>query len=91
MTQNRALTIKSWIKTMGFELTKSHLLEHKRKKVKYYTLGNFGIYEEITPSKSTTGKKLKFISWTPSGDHFEVNSVRDLSEAYQNYVSLDLN
>lgn len=99
MTRNRALSIKNWIKTMGFELTKSHHLDHRTKKIKYYTLGNFGVYEEITPTGASahkkTGtsaqKKQKFISWTPWGDHFEVNSVRDLSQAYQNFVTYNPN
>ncbi len=91
MTRNRALTIKNWIKTMGFELTKSHHLDHRTKKIKYYTLGNFGVYEEITPTRTSAHKKQKFISWTPWGDHFEVNSVRDLSQAYQNFVTYNPN
>ncbi|KAA8486682.1 hypothetical protein BDE36_0919 [Arcticibacter tournemirensis] len=91
MTRNRALTIKNWIKTMGFELTKSHHLDHRTKKIKYYTLGNFGVYEEITPTRTSTHKKQKFISWTPWGDHFEVNSVRDLSQAYQNFLTYNPN
>lgn len=91
MTQNRALSIKNWIKTMGFELTKSHQLEHRTRKIKYYTLGNFGIYEEITPSRAANGKKQKFISWTPWGDDFEVRSVSDLSQAYQNFVNYNPN
>ena len=91
MTRNRAMSIKSWIKNMGFELTKSHLLEHRKRKIRYYTLGNFGVYEEITPAKTSTGKKMKFISWTPWGDNFEVNSVKDLSQAYQKFVSYEFN
>ncbi len=91
MTRNRALTIKNWIKTMGFQLAKSHMLDHRTKKIKYYALGNFGVYEETTPAKTTTGKKLKFISWTPWGDDFEVNSVTDLSKAYQNFIMYNPN
>lgn len=75
---------------MGFQLTKSHLLDHRTKKIKYYTLGNFGVYEEITP-KNATEKKQKFISWTPWGDNFEVNSVKDLSRAYQEFTDYNPN
>ncbi|MBC7913206.1 MAG: hypothetical protein H7Y07_03695 [Pyrinomonadaceae bacterium] len=94
MTRNKALSIKSWIKDMGFKLTKSHLLEHRTRKIKYYTLGNFGIYEEITPGgklASVLGKNQKFISWTPWGDDFEVNSVKDLSRAYQEFINYNPN
>jgi len=71
---------------MGFELTKSHLLNHRTKKLKYYTLGNFGIYEEITPTKTTSEKKQKFISWTPWGDLIEVHSVKELCKAYEEFM-----
>lgn len=91
MTRNRALSIKNWIKTMGFELAKSHHLDHRKKKIKYYTLGNFGVYEEITPARNPTGKRQKFISWTPWGDDFEVNSVSELSQAYHNFVNYNPN
>lgn len=89
MTQTKAILIKNWIKEMGFKLTKRHQLEHRTKKINYYTLGNFGIYEEQTPLKrsaSASEKKLKFISWTPWGDDFEINSVKELSEAYENFI-----
>ncbi|WP_207427070.1 hypothetical protein [Pedobacter sp. SYSU D00535] len=85
MTRNRASSIKNWIKNMGFQLTKSHLLDHRRKKIKYYTLENFGVYEEITPAKSASEKKQKFLSWTPWGDCFEVTSVKDLMRAYEEF------
>lgn len=85
MTQNRALSIKNWIKSRGFKLTRSHLLNHRTKTIKYYTLGNFGVYEEITPSKSAAQKKRKFISWTPWGENFEVTSVSDLSKAFEEF------
>jgi len=91
MKRNRASSIKSWIKTMGFELTKSHLLDHRTKKVKYYTLGNFGVYEEITPAKRVAEKKQKFISWTPWGDSIEVHSVKELSKAYEEFIDFDAN
>ena len=94
MTQNKALSIKSWIKEMGFKLTKSHLLDHRKKQIKYYTLGNFGVYEEITPVKKSepaSNKKRKFISWTPWGDDFEVNSVKDLRKAYEEFMNYNPN
>lgn len=94
MTQNKAIPIKNWIKNMGFKLTRSHLLEHKTRKIKYYTLGSFGIYEETSPvknSETSSHKKLKFISWTPWGDDFEVNSVKDLSRAYQDFINYNPN
>jgi len=92
MTQNKALSIKNWIKEMGFKLTKSHLLEKRSRRIKYYTLGNFGIYEEITPKKSdVASKKQRFISWTPWGDNFEVNSVKELSKAYQEFITYNPN
>ncbi|WP_207534948.1 hypothetical protein [Desertivirga arenae] len=87
MKRNRALSIKNWIKTMGFELTKSHLLNHRTKKLKYYTLGNFGVYEEITPARVPSEKKQKFISWTPWGDSIEVHSVKELSTAYEEFIN----
>lgn len=75
---------------MGFELTKSHLLQHRTKKVKYYTLGNFGVYEEITPTKKQPAeKKQKFISWTPWGDSIEVHSVKELSKAYEEFIDFN--
>ncbi|MEJ6980661.1 hypothetical protein WG906_09390 [Pedobacter sp. P351] len=94
MTRNNALSIKSWIKGMGFKLTKSHLLERRTKKIKYYTLGNFGVYEEITPIKKSeplSDKKLKFTSWTPWGDDVEINSVKDLSKAYEEFMNFHPN
>jgi len=91
MTRNRASSIKNWIKSMGFQLTKSHLLDHRTKKIKYYTLDNFGVYEEITPARTTDEKKQKFISWTPWGDYFEVNSVEELSKAYEEFLNYNPN
>ena len=93
MTRNKALSIKNWIRGMGFKLTKSHLLEHRTRKIKYYTLGNFGVYEEITPlgKPAASAKKQKFISWTPWGDDIEVNSVKDLSKAYQDFITYNPN
>ncbi|WP_256009281.1 hypothetical protein [Desertivirga xinjiangensis] len=89
MTRNRALSIRNWIKNMGFQLTKSHLLDRRTRKIKYYTLGNFGIYEEISPKNAE--KKEKFISWTPWGDNIEVNSVNDLSKAYEEFLNYNPN
>ncbi len=88
MTSTKALSIKNWIRSMGFKLSKSHVLDHRLRKVKYYTLGNFGLYEDIQISKSDTKKiaHQKFISWTPWGIDFEVTSVRDLSEAYADFL-----
>lgn len=93
MTQNKALSIKNWIKEMGFKLTKSHLLEHRTRKIKYYTLGNFGVYEEIRPARKAelATKKLKFISWTPWGDDLEITSVKDLSKAYDDFIRYNPN
>jgi len=90
MTRNNALSIKGWLKDMGFKLTKSHFLEHRTRKINYYTLGNFGIYEETKPAKKAEAlseKKRRFISWTPWGDNFEVNSVKDLSKAYEEFMN----
>ncbi len=87
----KEISIKQWIKTMGFKLIKSHLVNNKETKINYYSLGNFGIYEKISkasPSgKSFHEKQRKFISWTPWGIDFEVNSVKDLSKAYQDSLN----
>lgn len=93
MTSNKALSIKNWIKNMGFKLSKSHVLDSHSKKIKYYTLGSFGIYEQIEIPKSDSKKiaQQKFISWTPWGIDFEINSVRDLSNAYADFFSYNPN
>lgn len=87
MPRQKTSTIKNWIKSMGFELIKSQQINRKALKVNYYSLGNFGIYEEISnlakSGKMLTKKRRKYISWTPWGIDFEVNSVKDLSKAYQ--------
>lgn len=87
MPTRKIAAIKKWIETMGFKLVKSHLNNSKYSRINYYSLGNFGIYEEILkPSKKPDSKsegKMKFISWNPWGEDFEVNSVKDLSDAYQ--------
>ncbi len=96
MTSIKASSIRDWIKRMGFTLAKSHVLNGQSKKIKYYTLDNFGIYEE-TPIRKTDGKasvsakNKKFVSWTPWGDMFEVNSVRDISRAYAEFANYNPN
>jgi hypothetical protein len=91
MNSNTATSIRSWIKMMGFKLSKSHKLTRSAKKIKYYTLDNFGIYEEVPISK-TDGKPIdeprnkRYFSWTPWGDTFEVTSVRDISKAYADFM-----
>lgn len=91
MANNKIAAIKSWIKGMGFELIRSHVINGKSTRINYYSLGSFGIYEEISKSikggKRIAGDKLRFISWTPWGVDFEVNSVNDLSKAYQDSIS----
>ncbi len=87
MTQNKATPIKNWIRQMGLELTKSHLVDQRTRKVKYYTLGNFGVYEESKASAMKERKRVRFISWTAKGDLLEINSVRDLSSAYQDFIN----
>ena len=90
MAPKTALSIKNWLKSMGFKLEQSHTLPNHSKKIKYYILDNFGIYEEI-PLRKTDGKasssekNKKFISWTPWGENVEINSVRDLSRAYADF------
>ena len=89
MPLKRILAIKDWIKSMGFKLVKSHLVNRRNTRINYYSLGNFGIYEEISmPIKIHSEKKLKFISWNPWGDDFEVNSVKDLSQAYEDTLTI---
>ncbi|MGB4397849.1 MAG: hypothetical protein WBJ10_00670 [Daejeonella sp.] len=91
MVRNKISAIRSWMKKMGFELIKSHLVNNKATKINYYSLGNFGIYEEISKGieggEKNASEKLRFISWTPWGIEFEVNSVNDLSEAYQDSIN----
>ena len=91
MVKSKIAAIKDWIKTMGFELIKSHDLSGKEVKINYYSLGNFGIYEEISNKKlagRTKVEKMRFISWNPWGIDFEVTSLKDLVEAYQDSKSL---
>ncbi len=91
MAHEKIVIIKRWIKTMGFKLVKSHVINNKETKINYYSLGNFGVYEEISKThradKSLHEKQCKFISWTPWGIDFEVNSVKDLSKAYQDSLT----
>lgn len=89
MPRETATAIKNWIKKMGFKLIKSHNLNHRTTKINYYSLNNFGVYEEICKSETSgkvDSKDRKFISWTPWGIDFEVNSVRDLSRAYEEFI-----
>lgn len=86
MVKSKIAAIKDWIKIMGFELIKSHDLSGEEVKINYYSLGNFGIYEEIS-NKKLVGRnkeaKLRFISWNPWGIDFEVTSLKELISAYQ--------
>ena len=96
MTPNKAQSIKAWIKRMGFKLTKKHVSNSQSKKINYYTLDNFGIYEEISSSpkkvnSDTPVQKQRFISWNPWGVDFEINSVRDLSKAYAEFINYNPN
>jgi len=89
MTQQTARSIKSWIKSMGFKLTKSHIRDKRSRRINYYTLDNFGVFEEISADKKSpdeTKKRQKFISWNPWGIDLEINSVRDLSKAYADFL-----
>ncbi len=91
MARSKIAAIKSWMKSMGFKLVKSHLVNGRTTKINYYSLGSFGIYEEISKGikdgKKIAEDKFRFISWTPWGVDFEVNSVNDLSQAYQDSVT----
>ncbi len=91
MARSKITAIKSWMKNMGFELIKSHFVNDRATKINYYSLGSFGIYEEISKGYKSGNKivkdKLRFISWTPWGVDFEVNSVNDLSKAYQDSIN----
>ena len=78
--------IKTWIKTMGFELIKSYCLNNEAVKINYYFLGNFGIYEEIS-TKGKNADKLRFISWNPWGIDFEVRSLKQLCDAYEDSIN----
>lgn len=89
MVRSKIVAIKNWIKTMGFELIKSHDLNGKAVKINHYSLGNFGIYEEISKNVkegNNSDDNLRFISWNPWGVDFEVRSVKQLNEAYQDSI-----
>ena len=91
MTPAKEKSIRSWIKKMGFELSKSHSMPRRARKINYYTLDNFGVYEEIETLPNgevpePENKPHKFISWTPWGEDIEVNSVKDLSKAYDDFL-----
>ncbi|MXV50956.1 hypothetical protein GS399_08225 [Pedobacter sp. HMF7647] len=89
MTSAKTASIKKWIRFMGFKLAKSHRILKKSTKINYYTLGNFGVYEELPLQNGRVDhdKPHKFITWNPWGVDVEINSVRDLSEAYQDSVA----
>lgn len=93
MTANKASTIKNWIKSMGFKLYKSHLLNSRSTRIKHYTLGNFGVYEEIHIPKNDSSKNAeeRFISWTPWGVDLEIKSVKELNKAYEDFLSYNPN
>jgi len=82
MVRSKINAIRNWIKSMGFELVNSHDLNGQSVKINYYSLGNFGIYEEIS-KKGKSADQSRFISWTPWGVDFEVQSLKELFEAYQ--------
>ena len=86
MVRSKINAIKNWIKSMGFELVNSHDLNGRAIKINYYSLGNFGIYEEIS-KKGKSADQRRFISWNPWGVDFEVQSVRELYDAYQDSKS----
>jgi hypothetical protein len=86
MIKSKISSIKNWIKTMGFELIESYVLNNEAVKINYYFLGNFGIYEEIS-SKGKNADKLRFISWNPWGIDFEVHSLNQLCDAYEDSIS----
>ena len=92
MARNQINAIRSWIKGMGLKRIKSHTLNGKTRRINYYSLGSFGVYEEIPLSVNKEGKKgrkdqSRFISWNPWGIDFEVSSVNELSRAYQDSIS----
>lgn len=93
MPTRKIAAIKKWIETMGFKLVKSHVINNRYTRINYYSLGNFGIYEEISePAKHPESKsegKMKFISWNPWGEDFVVNSVKELSKAYQESLRIN--
>lgn len=87
MVRTKIKAIKDWIKAMGFELVNSHYINGGGVKINYYSLGNFGIYEEISQNGKSAGQQ-RFISWNPWGVDFEVRSVKELCDAYLDSKSL---
>lgn len=91
MVKSKIAAVKDWIKVMGFELIKSHDLSGDEVRINYYSLGNFGIYEEISTKKlvgHAKTAKMRFISWNPWGIDFEVNSLKELIDAHQDSKNL---
>ena len=70
---------------MGFELVDSHDFTDQAVKINYYTLGNFGIYEEIS-DKQGEHDNLRFITWNPWGIDFEVYTIKELHDAHQEFI-----
>ena len=58
MPLKKISAIKDWIKFMGFELVKSHLINRRNTRINYYSLGNFGVYEEISKSEKINAEPL---------------------------------
>ena len=92
MVKKNRVAIKDWIQTMDFELIKTHILSAEELEVNYYSLANFYIYEEITqpsPTLKNMNKTLevRFFYWNPWGINFEVQSLKELMEAYQDSKS----
>jgi hypothetical protein len=85
MAKSDVSAMKKWMEAMGFELVNSHNLEDQELIINYYVLGNFGIYEEI--SNYALGiHYTRFITWNPWGIDFEVQSLKELGDAYQDYI-----
>lgn len=89
MIKKNNSAIQKWIKTMGFELINSHESENPNIKTNYYTLGNFGLFEKII-IKNDKPSDQRFITWNPWGIDFEVHSLAELQDAYQNFISFPL-
>ena len=93
MEKTKNSAISKWIKLMGFKLIRSYVKGKSR--INYYSLGNFGIYEELTKADQSNPRARsiirKFRSWNPWGIDFEVKSVSDLSRAYQDNLSYNPN
>lgn len=87
MVRTKIKAIKDWIKAMGFELVNSHDINGGGVKINYYSLGNFGIYEEISQN-GNSAEQLRYISWNPWGVDFEVHSLEELRDAYLDSKSL---